>query len=315
MKKYLLVLFVLTGFIYGKVNSVVSIVPQKVFVEAIGGDKVDVSAMVKAGSSPHTYEPKPSQMKDIAKADIYFSIGFEFEEAWLPKFANQNKNMQIVDLSKGITKLEMKEHHHEEEGHEEDVHHDHDEHEDEKHENHEHEKHENDGHEDEEHHEHDGLDPHVWLSPSNIKVIAKNILDTLVQKDSVNKAYYEKRYDAFIVQINKTQATIKDYLKDTPKDAKFMVFHPSWGYFAQEFHLEQFAIEVSGKNPKPKQIAYIIEEAKEEGVKAIFTAPEFSDKVAKQIANELDIKVIKVSPLSEKWSETLIKLAKTIANK
>ncbi len=92
MKK-IFITFILgfTTLTYANVNAIVSILPQQTFVKAIGGEKVNISLMVKPGNSPHTYEPKPSQMRDISKADIYFSIGVEFEKAWLPKFMNQNK--------------------------------------------------------------------------------------------------------------------------------------------------------------------------------------------------------------------------------
>jgi len=94
-----------------------------------------------------------------------------------------------------------------------------------------------------------------------------------------------------------------------------MVFHPAWGYFAHEYDLEQLAIESGGKNPKPKQIAFLIKEAKEEKVKAVFTAPEFSTSTANQIAREVGAPVVKVSPLNPNWSENLIGLAKAISGK
>ena len=94
-----------------------------------------------------------------------------------------------------------------------------------------------------------------------------------------------------------------------------MVFHPSWGYFAKEFDLVQIAIEAGGKNPKPRDIVRLIDEAKEEGVKAVFSAPEFNSASAAQIAKEVGVPVIKVSPLNPKWDENLINLAKAIAHK
>lgn len=289
MKKYILIVLVFSSVIYAKVNTVVSILPQKTFVEAIGGDKVNVALMVKPGNSPHTYEPKPSQMRDISKADIYFSIGVEFENIWLPKFTNQNKKMKVIDLSSGVNKLAMVEHHDEEGGDEEK----HDEHE----------------------HHHGALDPHIWTSTDNVKIIAKNIFEALVKVDPKNEEYYDKNYDKFIDTIEETNYQITTIFKDLPRNAKFMVFHPSWGYFAKQYLLIQMPIEVEGKSPKPKAIAKIIEHAKEEGVKAIFTNPEVSDNVAKQIANELNIPVINVSPLKSNWSQNLINLAKAIANK
>jgi zinc transport system substrate-binding protein len=272
---------------YAQVNTVVSILPQQTFVKAIGGDKVNISLMVRPGNSPHTYEPKPSQMKDISKADIYFTIGVEFEKSWIPKFANQNKRMKIVSLSDGIQKLAIEKHSH------------HDEHGEDEH----HEK------------ENESLDPHIWTSTTNVKAIAKNILNALVKLDNENANYYKENYKKFISHIEQTDKNIKEILSDIPKNSKFMVFHPAWGYFAQQYGLTQLAIEAGGKNPKPKHIAYLIEEAKEENVKAIFTAPEFSDNIAKQIANEVGVNVIKVSPLNPKWSQNLENLARAIANK
>lgn len=94
-----------------------------------------------------------------------------------------------------------------------------------------------------------------------------------------------------------------------------MIFHPAWGYFAKDYGLVQIAIEAEGKNPKPKKVLELIKEAKKSGIKAIFTNPELSDKVANQMSKELNIPVIKISPLNPMWSENLIKFAKSIAHK
>ena len=170
-----------------------------------------------------------------------------------------------------------------------------------------------DGHESH-HHDNQRKDPHIWTSPSNVKIMAKNIYDTLLEFDPSNKEYFKKNYSKFIEEINQTDKKIKDILSVLPKDSKFMVFHPSWGYFANEYNLIQLSIEVEGKEAKPRIIQKIIDEAKEENVKAIFTQLEFSDKSAKAIANELKIKVLKETPLAKNWSENLIKMANAIAN-
>lgn len=92
-----------------------------------------------------------------------------------------------------------------------------------------------------------------------------------------------------------------------------MVFHPSWGYFAHKYGLEQLPVEIEGKSPKPKALIQLIQKARKEKVSAIFTQPEFSDEVAKVMAKELHIEVIKVSPLAKNWSKNLIKIANAIA--
>jgi zinc transport system substrate-binding protein len=288
MKKIILISLLLTTYIFSNINTVVSILPQQTFVKAIGGDKVNVSLMVLPGNSPHTYEPKPSQMKDVAKAKLYFAIGVEFENVWLSKFKNLNNTMQVIDLTQNIQMLKMQAHtEHDEHGHQ---------------------KHGD-------HKKNEGNDPHIWTSPDNVKIIAENIYKALVKTDPVNENYYKQNYDKFISLIAETDSKIKSILANKPKGTKFMVFHPSWGYFAQTYGLKQLPVEIEGKSPKPKELITLIKEAKEEKISAIFTQPEFSDSIANVMANELHIKVIKVSPLAPNWSENLIKIANTIAGK
>jgi zinc transport system substrate-binding protein len=289
MKKIVLIFLLFSSYIFSNINTVVSIVPVQTFVQSIGGDKVNVSLMVLPGNSPHNYEPKPSQMVDITNAALYFAIDVEFESVWLPKFKNLNSKMRIVDLAENIKKMQMENEHTQ---------------------NAEHDDH---GHHDE--HDHKGDDPHIWTSPSNVKIIAKNIYKALKNEDPANADYYKRNLDIFLASIDETDRQIIDILSSLDEGEKFMVFHPSWGYFAKAYNLEQIAVEVEGKEPKPKELINLLKEAKEEKVKAIFTQPEFSDTTAKIIAKELQIPVVKVSPLAADWSENLINMAKTIAGK
>jgi zinc transport system substrate-binding protein len=289
MKKITLIFLLSTTYIFSNINAVVSILPEQTFVKAIGGDKVNVSLMVQPGNSPHTYEPKPSQMIDIAKADLYFAIDVEFEHVWLPKFQSLNPKMQVIDLADNVTKIQMQEKH---ECEADDEHHS------------EHEE-----------HKHEGEDPHIWTAPANVKIIAQNIYNALKKEDPKNTNYYKKNLDIFLASIDETDRQIIHFLSSLEDTRRFMVFHPSWGYFAKAYNLEQIAVEVEGKEPKPKELIHLLKEAKEEKVKAIFTQPEFSDTVAKIIAKELQIPVVKVSPLAANWSENLINIAKAIAGK
>ena len=270
------VAILLTFTISAKLSVAVSILPQQTFLRAIGGDRVGITVMVKLGSSPHTYEPKPSQMRDISHADIYMRAGVEFEDTWVDRFIDINKRMRVYDITRGIQKLTISG--------------------------------DNSDH-------HDGLDPHVWTSPINVKIMAKNIVDILIESDNANRDYYQHNYELFIARVEKLDSEIKALFAPLPKGAKFMVFHPSWGYFAKEYGLVQLAIEVEGKNPKPKMVAKLIKRAKAEGIKALFTSPEFSDKTAKLIASEIGVPVIKISPLDPNWRETLLRLARAISAK
>ena len=281
MKKLLFILTILNTFIFANINTVVSILPIQTFVKAIGGDKVNVTLMVLPGNSPHTYEPKPSQMRAVAKAQLYFAIGVEFEKVWLPKFKDLNPSMKVIDLSEGIQRLPMVKGHH----HKHNTHHD----------------------------TTKSSDPHIWTAPENVAHIAHKIYETLAKADPDHALYFKENFEKFLQTVKKTDKTIKGILSHIPKGTKFMVFHPSWGYFAKAYGLVQIPVEVEGKAPKPREMVMLIKEAKEEKVSAIFTQPEFSDSSAKVIASELHIPVIKVSPLAENWSENLIRIANAIA--
>lgn len=288
MKQLLaLLLLLLTSLALAKPNVIVSIAPQKTFVQKIAKDMVDVTVMVPAGSSPHSYEPKPSQMISLSNADIYFSIGVEFEKAWLPKFRSQNPTLSFVNISSNIAKIPMQSAQHHEASHEEEHHHESD--------------------------EHSSLDPHTWVAPKNVAIMAQSIYENLSKISPENREAYRANLNSFLKEIEATDTKIKELLHKLPKDTKFMVFHPSWGYFATQYGLTQVALEVEGKSPKMKELIEIIEEAKEERVRVIFTQPEFSDKSAKIIAKEAGIKVEKISPLNPNWAQNLINMATKIA--
>jgi len=297
MNKIILVALMMISSLYAtKKDVTVSIVPQKYFVEKIAGDKINVNVMVKQGFSPATYEPRTSQMKKLSHSSVYFAIGVPFEKSWLEKFENANKKMLIVHTDKGIKKLEMEEHsHHEEKGHDD-------------HEEHGHEK-----HDDHEEHGHEGLDPHVWLDPVAVKTQALNIYETLVKIDEVNSSFYKTNYENFLKELDTLNEKLTNILKPFEHKA-FMVFHPSWGYFANRYSLEQVAIEVEGKEPKPKELIELIKDAQEHKIKIVFVAPQFSQKSAKIIAKSIKGNVHTIDPLSINWETNLIDSAKKIAD-
>ncbi len=300
MKKILIALALLSSFVVAK-EVTVSILPQKFFVEKIAGDKIDVNVMVKPGASPASYEPKTSQMKKLSNSLAYFSIGVPFEKSWLKKFEDANKKMLVVDTTKGIEKQEMQAHeHHDEEAHDEHKHE----------EDHDHEK--NKHEEDHDEHDHTGLDPHVWLDPILVKKQAENILNALIEVDEANKDFYTKNYQLFVKELDELDKKLESIIEPCEHKA-FMVFHPSWGYFAKRYHLEQISIEIQGKEPKPAQLIELVEEAKKHDIKIVFVAPQFSQKGAKTISKSINGNVATINPLSEKWDENLLKVATEIA--
>ncbi|MDD3008091.1 MAG: zinc ABC transporter substrate-binding protein [Arcobacter sp.] len=295
MKKVIFLFITLVSFLYAnKPELTVNILPQKYFVQKIVKDKYEINVMVKPGSSPHNYEPKPSQMKSLVASKVYFLAGDTSEKVWLEKFKQSAKNTLFVDTTIGIEKMEMEKHEHHEEAKDEHKH----EHEDE---------HEEHGH------DHTGLDPHIWLDPILVKIQAKNIYEAMVKIDSVNSDFYKTNYEEFLKELDTLDADIKNILAPY-KDKAFMVFHPSWGYFAKRYEIEEISIEIEGKEPKPNELVELIEEAKKHNIKIVFVSPQFSQKSAQTISKNIGANVVAIDPLSENWSKDLLKTANEIAN-
>jgi len=261
-----------------KILVTVSILPQKYFVERIGGERVEVNVMVGPGADPHTYEPKPDQMKALAGSKMYFTIGVDFEKAWLDRFQGANPDLKFVDTTAGLQLVPMPEHAYEGE------------------------KDAADGHLEEE------LDTHTWTSPQMVKHQAEIISQSLAALDAENADEYQKNYQTFTAEITTLQAEIQETLQGVSTN-KFLVFHPAWGYFAQEFGLEQVAVEAGGQEPSAQELADIINLAKAEHIKVVFAQPEISTRSAEIIANEIGGKVLLISPLAENWLENMAKVA------
>ena len=258
-----------------KLRIIVSIIPQKYFVEKIGGDLVDVSAMVLPGASPATYGPKPQQMVGLTKARIYFAVGVPFEKVWLKKFVNVNPAMTVVHTEDGIEKISM-------EG--------------------------QDSHDEKTHH-HGIKDPHIWLSPPLVMIQSRNIFYALTTVDPEHKEVYTENYKSFIREVVDIDLQIRDVFSGEGDGARFMVYHPAWGYFAKAYGLKQIPVEIEGKEPTARELEHLVHSAGREGVKAIFVQPQLSSKSAHTIAKAIGCRVMFANPLAENWSENLLNVA------
>ena len=260
----------------------VSILPQKYFVEKVGGDLVDISVMVPPGSSPATYEPKPKQMVRLTESRIYFAIGVFFEDVWLKKFAKANPDMKIIATQNGIEKIPMKRHLHADK---------------------------------EKHHDKavaraGSKDPHIWLSPPFVMLQARNILDALVGADPTNREIYESNYKSFVKELVDLDLKISDLFGDTDQGTRFMVYHPAWGYFAKAYDLIQIPVEKEGKKPTPKGLQQLIRSANKDGIKVVFVQPQFSTKSAHTIAKAIGGRVVFADPLAFDWANNLLLVAR-----
>ena len=148
-------------------------------------------------------------------------------------------------------------------------------------------------HDEAEEHNHD---PHVWLSPKLVMEQAQIIYEALSQIDAANEALYLKNKNAYIAELNKLDAEIKELLADRQRNY-FLVYHPAWGYFAADYGLTEMAVEKDGKEPTAYEMAQIIEAARAKDITAILASPQHSTRSAETIAKQLDGEVKIIDPL------------------
>jgi zinc transport system substrate-binding protein len=255
----------------------VSILPQKDFVERVGGGRAQVSVLVGPGQSPATYEPTPGQIARLASARAYFAIGVPFEAAWLVRIRAANPGLAVADTAAGIPRRAV------------------------------------DRATDQGASAKGGLeDPHVWTNPANVKVMARAIREAMARLDPEHAKEFARNEAAFAAELDALDAEIRGLLSRA-RGRPFLVFHPSWGYFADAYGLRQIPIESEGKEPGPRTLAVVIERARRLGVQVNFVQEQFSRKTAEVIARQIGARVVAVDPLAENYVPNLRRVAASIA--
>jgi zinc transport system substrate-binding protein len=161
-------------------------------------------------------------------------------------------------------------------------------------------------------HSHQGGDPHVWVAPETVAVAARNIAAALEQADPVHASEYRANLRRFEAEIAELDRQIQDQL-GPDRGKAFMVFHPTWGYFAHEYGLRQVAIEAEGKEPSAQRLIQLIEEAKEHGVKVIFVQAGFPRKSAQVIADAVGGRVVVADPQERDWLDNLRRVTRELS--
>lgn len=278
-----------------KIGVIVSIPPQAEFVEKVGGDKVVVTVMVPPGANPHTYEPVPIQLEEVSRAQIYVKVGsagtgsgIEFELVWMDNIIDINRKMLVVDSSVGVkfftvtykNGIPVKYNEYDENSTDKSI--------------------------------LKGIDPHIWLSPANAKIMSENIYRGLVRVDPQNQGYYKKNLDNYLAELDMLDDEISQMFSEK-ENKVIIVFHPTWTYFALDYGIKQIAIEEEGKEPTAEGIKELIDEARQYDIKVIFASPEFSTRSAEAVAREIGGSVRLVSSLKKNYLENMKEVARAFA--
>lgn len=262
-----------------QVHAVVTILPQQQIVERIGGDRVAVTPLIPPGANHESYEPTIEEMKKVTNADVWFQIGtLSLDTNQRENIQAVNPNMKIVNTSVNNTFRHLEEHTHEGEAHEE------------------------------EHEEDEERDPHVWLSPKMVKEQASVIADTLKELDPPYADLYQQNLELLHKELDQLDADLR--MAFEPLQGKtVLVYHPAFGYLADEYGFTQEHIEIEGKEPTLQQMQAVLSLAKAEGITTIFVQKQFSQESAQAIAQELKGTVVVVDPVAPDYFASLRGLA------
>jgi len=246
----------------------VSILPQKYFIDQIAGNHYNVLVMVSQGSSPETYEPTASQLTELSQATIYFRLGnLDFENTMLRGINDNFPYLKVVNCSQGINLISSIE-------------------------------------PEEEKNHHHAIDPHIWISPKTVKVIAQHIYSSLIEVDPTYADSLKIGYNKFINSIDSLDSMMANAVK-RHNIKSVMVFHPILSYLARDYGFNQIAIESEGKEPSPKMMKTNIDVAKTNGIKIIFVQQEFDTERATIIARQIGASVVKLDPLGYNWNNSI----------
>jgi len=256
-----------------KLAVVASIFPVADMVRQVGGPYLDVNFIVPAGASPHTFEPRPSQVRQIAAARVFFTIGAGLE-VWAAKFAAAGgKDLLTVALSDGVSLITTAEGGHDLEA------------------------------------EAPGpprpgrtgraiANPHVWLDPVIAAQMTERIITVLCRVDPSHADSYRRRGNAYLKKLAELDRRIRLTVSHFTRK-KYVAFHSAWDYFARRYGLESVGTIESapGRDPTPRRIERIIADIRRYHIRAVFAEPQLNAKVADVIAREAGVKVLLLDPM------------------
>jgi ABC-type Zn uptake system ZnuABC Zn-binding protein ZnuA len=230
--------------------------------QRIGGNRVTVEYIVRGDQNPHFIEIKPSYMMKLRSADIFLMIGMELE-LWAPQIidGSRNSKLNVVDLSRNIVKKEIPATADASQG---DV--------------------------------HRFGNPHYWLDPRNVRVIADEILESFVKASPADEAQFRLNTSTFLGTLDERiaawEATMRPYA-----GMKIITFHRSWTYFTDWVGIEVVAqVEPKpGIQPTPGHTAYLIDMVRRGKIKAIVVEPFYDATSAERIAGSTGAKVVRLA--------------------
>jgi zinc transport system substrate-binding protein len=257
----------------------VSIPPQAWLVKRLAGERVDVQTLLATGANPHTFEPGARQVKKLAEASLYLTVGLPFEAVLVGRAGQLNAALKVAGMDAGIAKIGAAAHDHgAEASHACGV----------------------------------GGDPHIWLSPRLMCAMASNTVAALALALPQRSEALAANLQAAVSEILATDAAARAKL-DALRVRTWVAYHPSWSYFARDYGLTLLVIEQDGKAPAARHLAEVIGQARAAGVKLVCAEPQYDKRSAQTLADQLGARLEMIDPLQEDWPMLMRGVAEKLA--
>lgn len=256
----------------------VTVPPLAWLIEEVAGPEVVVEHLVEAGDAPETFQPTDERITDLARSALFFRAGVPSENGpWL-RVLEESGSIEVVDLRRGLALRAMDARHH-------------------------HHAHAHQGHPDTPESEalaeppHDGMDPHIWLSPRRLAIMADTVARHLAAVDPLRGDGYHERAAAVAARLNALDEELAMHLAPV-RGRAFFIFHPAWGYFADDYGLQQIAIEIEGKEPTELELTQLVRRGRALGIRTLFVQPQVHSAAAAAVARVLGARLETLDPLA-----------------
>ena len=267
------------------IRYVATIPPLAMILREVAGDRGEVLSLLQPGSSPHTYEPKPSDAAMVEGATGLFYVGEQLD-GWVTSL-NSRQMVAVFDMVPTEMKLRLDENHH---GHKV--------------------SHNGDGH----------YDLHFWSAPVVVKSILAALTVKLIELDPAGKDVYIENASEFADKLDEMHAEVNEMMAPYSGEAIIM-FHPSFNYFLNAYDLRLAGVieQFPGKEPTPKYLIALMKKIKAHDIKALFIEPQLPQGPARIIAEEMGISLYMLDPLGgvegrETYGELILYNAGKIAD-
>jgi zinc transport system substrate-binding protein len=257
-----------------RIQVVASIFPVADWVRQVGGDRVQVVTLLPAGSSPHTFDPSPREVRSVGDARLFVKVGLRLDD-WTARIAEAaGSRLTIVSLGDNLAaggRLPAVENLLESEV----------------------QKSAQDNHA----HDHDGVNPHFWLDPTLARMAADDIARELARIDPPSSATYARNAARYAAELEVLDTEISSSLSQC-RNRSFVSFHNAFCYLARRYGLHVAAVieEYPGKTPSDRYVKGVIDQLRRLGIKTVFAEPQLSPRVAEIIALEAGATVDLLDP-------------------